>query len=123
MVEDEEVLRVPVATMLRRQGFAVVETADGSAAVELFRERSGEIDVVFLDMTLPGISGAEVMALMSLIRPNIKVILTSAYCCEAVTEALRGQSPAAFIRKPYTSAQLAELLRATSPAKAFVQSA
>src|SRR5436190_16365741 len=48
IVEDEEFLRVPVAKLLRRRGFAVVETADGRAAMDLFAERSGEIDVVFL---------------------------------------------------------------------------
>jgi CheY-like chemotaxis protein len=123
MVEDEELLRVPVAKMLRRRGFVVVETADGRAAMRLYLQRAGEIDVVLLDMTLPGASGADVMALMSIIRPDGKVILTSAFAEETVMAELHGQRPAAYIRKPYSSAQLAELLQATCHAKTLAQSA
>ncbi len=122
MVEDEELLRAPVAKMLRRRGFVVLETTDGEAALDIYRERAAEIDVVLLDMTLPGASGADVMALMTLIRPDIKVVLTSAFSQETVMGELRGQRPAAYIRKPYSSAQLAELLRATCPPKSQVQS-
>jgi len=123
MVEDEESLRVPVAKLLRRRGFAVIEASDGRSGMDLFREQVGKIDVVLLDMTLPGASGADVMANMSIVRPDIKVILTSAFDLETVREALHGQDPTAYIRKPYSSAQLAELLRATCLGKSRAQSA
>jgi two-component system, cell cycle sensor histidine kinase and response regulator CckA len=115
MIEDEETLRVPVAKILRRQGFTVLETGDGGSAVDLYRERAQEIDVVFLDMTLPTLPGADVMAELELIRPGTKVVLTSAYSLETVTRALRGQRPRAFIRKPYASSELVKLLWAICP--------
>ena len=122
MVEDEELLRVPVAKMLRRRGFVVLETADGKTAVDQFQRRAREIDVVLLDMTLPGLSGADAMALMILIRPDIKVVFTSAYDRELAMATLRSQRPAAYIRKPYTCSQLAELLRDVCTAKSQAHS-
>ena len=123
IVEDEESLRAPIAKLLRRRGCVVFETADGNTAIDLFRNRAGEIDVVLLDVTLPDVSGADLMVLMALIRPDIKVILTSGHAREAVMGALRGQRPAAYIRKPYTSSQLTDLLRATCCAKPRANSA
>jgi len=111
VVEDEESLRVPVAKILRRRGFVVLETDDGDSAINLFREKVSEIDVVFLDMTLPSKSGAEVCAELQRIQPFAKVILTSAFSEETVMSTLDDQMPWAYIRKPYALAELAGLLQ------------
>ena len=60
VVEDEEALRNAVSQMLRKRGFTVIEASDGKAAVEFLRTQASEIDVVLLDLTLPGMSGREV---------------------------------------------------------------
>jgi PAS domain S-box-containing protein len=54
VVEDEDALRQAVAKALRRRGLKVLETADGSAAIEILRATGSKIDVILLDMTLPG---------------------------------------------------------------------
>ena len=60
IIDDEYSLRVPVAKMLKKRSFSVFEAADGETGVTLFREHSMEIDVVLLDLTLPGgLSGME----------------------------------------------------------------
>ena len=79
VVEDEAALRVPVSKMLRRKGFSVVEAADGVVALDFFRDNWQKIDVVLLDMTLPGMSGREVLAAMRQLCPELNVILTTAY--------------------------------------------
>ena len=48
--------------MLRKKGFEVFEAADGSTAIELLRANRGRIDVILLDMTIPGTSSQEVLA-------------------------------------------------------------
>ncbi len=110
-VEDEEPLRTPLSKMLRKQGFSILEAGDGLTAVELFRAHQSRIGVVLLDLTLPGLSGKEVLAEVRRIRPGIKVILTTAYSQEMTAHALGGQHDWAFIRKPYTISDLAKLLR------------
>ena len=75
VVEDEDRLRVPVAKMIRRTGLTVIEAADGHHAV---KPNEHEIAAVLLDMTLPGMNGPEVFAELREIRPDVKMILTTA---------------------------------------------
>ena len=55
IMEDEELLRFSVAKALRKIGFTVVEASEGSVALDLIRANRDSIDVVLLDVTLPGI--------------------------------------------------------------------
>ena len=111
IVEDEQSLRVPVSRMLRKKGYTVLEVGDGLAALELFRANQASIDVVLLDMTLPGMSGPEVYLELQRSQPGVKVILTTAYGQETVTTSFAGHPSWAFIRKPYQIADLSNLLR------------
>ena len=110
-VEDEETLRIPTSKMLRRRGLSVLEAGDGHAAVDLFRANQSAIGVVLLDLTLPGMSGTDVLAEVRRIRPDVKVILTTAYSEEVAVNAVGGQRDWAFIRKPYKITDLAKLVR------------
>ena len=101
LVEDEASLRLPVSRMLRRYGYVVIEAGDGQTAADIFRSRSEEIELVFLDLTLPGISGSEVLRQLRELRPNVKVILTTAHSEEKALADLGGPPPWGFIRKPY----------------------
>lgn len=121
LVEDEEGLRFAVANLLRRKGFRVAEAAEGSAAIHVLRKRTGAIDAILLDLTLPGMSSRDVIAEAGRIRPDAKIILTSAYSRERAARELSTPQVKAFIRKPY---QIGELIRVishvTSPAAATV---
>ena len=109
MVEDEETLRFAAAQMLRKRGFTVLEAHDGICAVELFRAHEPEIGVVLLDVTLPGLSGGEVLAQIHEISPHAKVILTTAYGRQMAMEAAGGNAWG-FLRKPYLIGDLVDLL-------------
>jgi two-component system cell cycle sensor histidine kinase/response regulator CckA len=111
VVEDEEALRLAVSHMLRKRGFSVLEAGDGKTAVAVFRTHAREIDVVLLDMTLPGMSGPEVLAALRCIRPEVRVILTTAYSQETVLAAIEGEHAWAYIQKPYQFSDLTTLLR------------
>jgi two-component system, cell cycle sensor histidine kinase and response regulator CckA len=110
-VEDEEVLRAATSKMLRKAGFSVIEAGDGPAGVALFRENQLAIDVVLLDLTLPGLSGREVLEELRRIQPDIKVILTTAYSQDSAINAMGKLHPRHYIRKPYQIHELANLLR------------
>jgi DNA-binding NtrC family response regulator len=113
VVEDEDALRMPVCKVLRKKGFLVVEACNGCTAAEVFRAKAAEIGAVLLDMTLPGISGRDLFEEFRRIRPDIKVILTSAYSPEMVTEAVGGPGAWEFIRKPYSLGDLLLRLQKT----------
>jgi PAS domain S-box-containing protein len=111
VVEDEEPLRLAVSKMLRKERFQVIEASDGRTGVDLFLANAPAIGAVLLDMTLPGLSGREVLQELRRIRHDVKVILTTAYSQDAALAALSGERPWGFIRKPYRLSELAQLLR------------
>jgi DNA-binding response OmpR family regulator len=55
VVEDEDHLRRAVVKIISKSGFEVFEVAEGSSAIKLLREDGNRIDVVLLDMTIPGL--------------------------------------------------------------------
>jgi CheY-like chemotaxis protein len=113
VVEDEDVLRQAAAKMLRRSGFEVFEAANGSVAIDLLRASGSKIDVILLDMTIPGPSSDEVVAEYAKARPDAKVILTSAYSEETARKAVSGPQVRGFIRKPFNLGLLVKTLRNT----------
>jgi PAS domain S-box-containing protein len=120
IVEDEEILRWAVSRALRKIGFSVMEASDGSAAIDLVRTHKDEIDVILLDLTLPGPSSREVFEEALRVRPNLKVVLTSAYSKETVDVSFTGLRIKHFIRKPFQLGELGGVLRDALSAKASV---
>jgi DNA-binding NtrC family response regulator len=111
VVEDEDNLRQPIVKMLRRTGFEVFEAADGTSAIDLIRANGGRIDAILLDMTLPGASSREIVAEAANVRPDIRVVLTSAYSQEMIEGSMGAPQIRSFIRKPFELGELLETLR------------
>ena len=111
VVEDEESLRLAVCTVLRKKGFSVIEAANGSEAMDLVRLHQNGIDLILLDLTLPGVSSREIFQEAQRLRPEMKVIPTSAHNKETVDTSLAGLRVERFIRKPFQLADLVRLLQ------------
>ena len=110
VVEDEQALRTAVSKALRKRGYLVLEAGDGSAAMDLVRTHEDGINVILLDVTLPGTSSREVFEEALRVRPSLKVIVTSAYSKESVDSSFAGLPVTSFIRKPFTLGELADVL-------------
>jgi nitrogen-specific signal transduction histidine kinase/CheY-like chemotaxis protein len=115
VVEDEHPLRQAIVRMLRRTGLEVFEAADGSSAINLLRADGCRIDVMLLDMTIPGASSHEVVAEAVNAKPNIKVIMTSAYSQETIASTMSPPQIRGFIRKPFQFEDLLTTLRTSLP--------
>jgi DNA-binding NtrC family response regulator len=111
VVDDEDALRQAVAKLLRKTGIDVIEAADGSAAIEILRANGQNIDAVLLDMTIPGHSSRDVLDAAARIRPDLKIILTSAYSEQSVTANLTTPLSRRFIRKPFQLDTLVQMLQ------------
>ena len=111
VVEDEVALRSALCKMLRRNGCTAIEAADGQTGIDRFRGSASKIDVVLLDLTLPGMSGGEVLGELRRVHPNVKVILTSAYSRDWLENTVSGQQPWFYLRKPYRFGELMGLIR------------
>lgn len=102
LVDDEEIIRLTSGEILDELGFDVIAAATGSEGLAVFRERNSEISLVFIDMTLPDMSGMELFEEMKKISPETKFLLTSGY-----RQDMTGAGDeAAFIQKPYTISEL-----------------
>jgi two-component system cell cycle sensor histidine kinase/response regulator CckA len=110
VVEDEDLLRQPTARMLRRKGFSVIEAIDGTAALDLIQAGKDPIDVLVLDVTLPGASSREVLKEAKRRRPGLPVIVASANSEEMAAASLGGRVER-FIRKPFGLDELIRLIR------------
>jgi len=113
VVEDEDNLRQPIVKMLRKSGFVVLEAGDGTSAIDILRSNGARIDAVLLDMTIPGASSREVLEAAAKVRPDIEVILTSAYSQEMLEGSIRAPQVRGFIRKPFQLRELLEMLRSS----------
>ena len=90
-----------------------MEATNGTDAIDLLCSQEKDIDVVLLDLTLPGASSREVFMRAKAMRPDLKVILTSAYGKETVDASFAGLQFADFIRKPFQLGELVQVLRDT----------
>ena len=118
VVEDDQILRLAVSKGLQKRGFSVIEASDGFAALDLIHAHKDEIDVVLLDVTVPGASSREVFEEVLRIRPDLKVVVTSAYDKQMVDAHYSGLRVNHFIRKPFQLDDLVRLCGSTFSAKA-----
>ncbi|MDD5761226.1 MAG: response regulator, partial [bacterium] len=115
LVDDEESLLALGARMLEHLGFTVLTAADGVQAVELYRERGNEIDLVLMDLTMPHMDGAEAFGELRRLTPDVRVVLASGYSHEDVTSRFAGKHLDGVLQKPYTLAKLRESLAGLLP--------
>jgi CheY-like chemotaxis protein len=118
MLEDEAPLRLPVVKVLRKKGFHLLEAPDGTEAMAQIEQHHDDIAVLFLDVTVPGVSSREVLAEALRLKPSSKVIVTSAYAEEVAQGSFPGMKIDAFLRKPYQIADLEKLLNTFLPTDA-----
>ncbi|MBW2716415.1 MAG: response regulator, partial [Deltaproteobacteria bacterium] len=111
LVDDEESVLEVGSMMLENAGFEVRTAKDGRTALEVFQECQDDIACVVLDLTMPIMDGAETLRNLHRIREDVKVVLSSGYHEQDVTERLAGASFAGFLKKPYTLETLVGQLR------------
>ncbi len=106
LVDDEEILRDMVGTMLMRLGYTVLAAKDGVEAMEMFAQHQDEIRCVVSDLTMPRMNGWQTLAALRKLSPGIPVILSSGYDEAQVLIGNHPERPQAFLHKPYQKAEL-----------------
>jgi two-component system cell cycle sensor histidine kinase/response regulator CckA len=119
VVDDEESVRALARVMLEKMGFSVISAADGREAVELFRQKADQIDLVLLDMTMPHLNGEETFREMRRIRSGVCTILSSGYNEQSATNRFAGKGLAGFIQKPYRYEGLRDVIQKAIEARAL----
>ena len=109
VVEDEQSLREPLVYLLEKEGYEVLDAADGNAAIELFK--STNPDIVLLDLMMPGMSGNEVCRVIRQ-TSNVPVIMLTAKDSEI--DKVVGLEIGAddYVTKPYSTRELLARMKA-----------
>jgi PAS domain S-box-containing protein len=113
LVDDEETVRGIGSEMLKELGFDTITANDGREAVEIFRN-TPDIAFVILDLTMPHMDGEQCFRELRQLKPDIKVIMSSGYNEQEVTQKFVGKGLAGFIQKPYRMTTLEEKIRKLS---------
>lgn len=111
LVEDEDAVRSMVERMLVREGYRVVSFPDGESALVGVGTLS-RIDLLLTDVVMPGMNGRELFDRLEEERPGLKVLYMSGYTDDLVLRAGVRSDGVPFLPKPFTSAVLAERVRA-----------
>jgi PAS domain S-box-containing protein len=113
VVDDEEIMRITVELLLENLGYRVLLVENGQEAVDLFRERRAEIDLVLLDMIMPVMNGKDCFTALQQIDPEVPVIMTSGFSDEGDVSKIRERGLFGFLNKPYRAVELSrEVARA-----------
>jgi CheY-like chemotaxis protein len=110
VVEDDDDVRLFTTESLRELGFTVREANDGPAALKHLEQHS-DVQLLFTDVGLPGMNGAQLVAAARELRPEIKVLFTTGYARNAIVHQGRLDPGVELITKPFTRVQLASRIR------------
>ena len=111
LVDDEEFILDLGKETLFRFGYTVLTAPDGRTALELYRKKQGQIDLVVLDMIMPGMSGRQCLEGLLRINPKAKVVISSGYSHLGPREESIKAGARGFIGKPYEMKQLLRVVR------------
>ena len=101
LAEDHESLRELAQETLGALGYHVILASNGIEAVQLFKDNSDRIDLVVMDVVMPGMSGPDAYLKMSAIRPGLGVVFTTGYTAEAASLTSLAKKGASVLQKPY----------------------
>lgn len=97
--------------MLTKLGYRVIAVNDGESAVEVMKRRGSEVDLVLLDMIMPGIDGGKTFHRIREVQPSVPVILSSGYSINGQAARIMESGCNGFIQKPFTLSELAKKIR------------
>ena len=111
LIDDEQLIIEVGSKMLNNLGYKVFTSRTMAEAVEVYKANIDKIDIVILDMIMPGISGSQIFDELMSINPAVKVILSSGYSLNGQAASILKRGCKAFIQKPYNLDTLSRKLR------------
>src|SRR5271166_579150 len=111
LVEDEANLRYLARQFLEKQGYRVIEAADGAVAMQIAVAHEGTIHLLLTDVIMPGMNGRELAQRISEIRPNTKVLYMSGYTENVIGHNGTLDAGVRLLQKPFTLRDLKSKVR------------
>jgi CheY-like chemotaxis protein len=112
VIDDEDHVRRAVHDMLDTRGMTILDAHSGEQGITIFRAEHRTIDLVILDLTMPGLSGAQTLEVLRTIDPDVRIVLTSGYSETRVEELVAETERTRFVRKPMSMMNLGTAIAA-----------
>jgi len=110
-VDDENTVRSLAGNLLQRLGYRVLLARDGREALEIYRQKQSEIDLVLTDLTMPQMSGLELCHALRRLNPQVKIILSSGYHLREEDPPAANEENLRTLPKPYRLRDMARVIR------------
>ncbi len=108
--DEEEIVKVSKA-LLEVMGYRVLTARNGQEALQIYRQRKDEIDIVLLDMIMPGMNGSHVYEKLKALNTDVRVLLLSGYSKDREATAILASQCDGFIQKPFKIQDLSRSIR------------
>jgi signal transduction histidine kinase/CheY-like chemotaxis protein len=119
LVDDEDMIRVVASEMLQRLGYSILVARSGEEAINQLTIHREEVDLVILDLIMPGMSGSETFDHLKAIRSDIRVLLSSGYSVSGEATKIINRGCEGFIQKPFDINRLSHKIREILDRKAL----
>jgi len=111
VAEDDAQVRTLATRVLERGGYIVISAVDGADALRVFKDPPQRIDLLFLDVLMPGLGGFETARRCREIRREIPVLFASGYAAESLLDRVDASSASEVLQKPYDPEMLLTAVR------------
>ena len=109
IVDDSEFMRMVLKNILKEQGYQIIETSDGSEAIEQFKVEKP--DLVLLDIIMPKKDGVAVLGSLKQINSGVNVIMITAVGQEQIVEECEKLGAKGYIVKPFDEKQVLDAVK------------
>jgi CheY-like chemotaxis protein len=111
LIDDEDMVLEIGRALLETMGYRVITAKDGEEALSLYERQGSEIDLVLLDVVMPGLGGGEVFDRLKIINPEMKCLLLSGYSIDGEASEIMKRGCDGFIQKPFKLKDLSKSIR------------
>ena len=108
LVDDEKMIINVAEEMIRALGYDVVTANNGPEALDTYRDQKGRIDMVILDLVMPGMGGGETFDQLKIVDANVRVLLASGYSINGQASTIMKRGCSGFIQKPFSIQELSQ---------------
>ncbi|MBL7180086.1 MAG: response regulator [Desulfobacterales bacterium] len=111
LVDDEQMIIDVGSQLLEKLGYKVYSAESGKAALKIYKENKDDIDIVILDVIMPGMNGGETYDRLKALNVDVKVLLSSGYGVNRQINEILARGCNEFIQKPFNMKQLSRKIR------------
>jgi len=108
LVDDEQLILDVGTEIIKSLGYEVLTACSGKEAIDIYTGNRDKIDLVLLDLVMPGMSGDDTFARLKEINPDVRILLSSGYSIDGQASRILSKGCDGFIQKPYNMKDLSQ---------------